>query len=196
MENVSEQEPKTAVTTEDGEREGSDSLPDRSQRNRIWKYSAVAAVLIFVGYWIYVFLPISTPENPDMLEDANFGRKAEQLCSAAERRITELPGAAQADSPEDRAVQITNSTKVWEEATGEIEAIARETGAKDYALISAWLRDWREYLEDRRSYSATLAEGRDPPFLISTRRGRGVTEYISAFAEANGMPSCAAPGDV
>ena len=176
--------------------EGAHSHTDRKQGSRSWKYAATVVVLIFVSYWLYVFLPISKPENPDLLSDAAFGRKAEALCSSAKQRIAELPGAAQADDPEDRSVQVTDSTDVWEELTDELEAIAVETGASDYDLISAWLEDWREYLEDRRRYSETLAGGEDPPFLISTRRGRGVTEYISAFAEANGMPSCAAPDDV
>lgn len=176
--------------------QGADAHADRKQGKRSWKYAATVAVLIFVGYWLYVFLPVSNPENPDLLSDAAFGRKAEVLCARAEKRIAELPGAAQADDPEDRSVQVRDSTDVWEELTGELEAIAAEAGEGDYDLISAWLKDWRTYLEDRRGYSQTLAEGEDPPFLISTRRGRGVTEYISAFAEANGMPSCATPDDV
>lgn len=178
------------------EAEGADSRSDRKQGKRSWKYAATVVVLIFVSYWLYVFLPLSNPENPDLLSDAAFGRRAEVLCASAEKRIAELPGAAQADDPEDRSVQVTDSTDVWEELADELEAIATEAEASDYDLISAWLNDWREYLEDRRNYAKTLAEGEDPPFLISTRRGRGVTEYISAFAEANGMPSCATPDDV
>ena len=155
------------------------------------------AAMLFVGYWTYVFLPGSRPENPDLLNEPAFLVQAERMCAATAKLVSELPGAAAAAGPEERAAQIRATNDLWQQLVNELSDLAaRSSAARNREIVNGWISDWRIYLSDRVSYAETLAEGEDPPFTVTSRRGRGVTEYMTAFAETNGMSSCGTPDDV
>ncbi len=156
----------------------------------------MAAALLFAGYWTYVFLPATSPESPDILFDTSIGVEAEKLCARAVDEAATLPWAAEAKGPEERAIQIRDSTRIWKALVDDLLGLSNMAQGNDALLLSSWLDDWSTYLEDRMRYSNLFAAGQNLPFSLTERNGRSVAEYITAYAQVNGMPSCSAPDDV
>lgn len=178
----------------DGERPGGN--PRWLPKNRAGASVAVVALLVMAGFWIWAFSPLAPSGHPDTLYNIVYTQDAEDICFEARTAADRLPGAAEATGPEDRAVQIRTSTLVFEDMVADLWAETDDVIAADAELVEAWLADWETYLGDRRAYADTLAGGTDPPFTVTARDGDGITSYIDIFAEVNGMPSCATPGDV
>lgn len=165
-------------------------------KNRTGATVALVALLVMGGFWIWAFSPLAPSGHPDVLHDVVFTHEAEDVCARWVTEADRLPTAAEATGPEDRATQLTASTRLFAAMVNELRDRAAEVVGSDRELVDAWLVDWQTYLDNRRDYAVTLAGGSDPPFTVTARDGEGVDSYIDIFAEINSMPSCATPGDV
>lgn len=165
-------------------------------KNRTGATVALVALLVMGGFWIWAFSPLAPSGHPDVLHDVVFTHDAEDVCARWVTEADRLPTAAEATGPEDRATQLTASTRLFAAMVNELRDRAAEVVGSDRELVDAWLVDWQTYLDNRRDYAVTLAGGSDPPFTVTARDGEGVDSYIDIFAEINSMPSCATPGDV
>lgn len=182
---------------------GAEDAEDRPGRNPRWlpksragASAAILALAVMAGFWIWAFSPLAPSGHPDVLYNVVFTHDAEDICHRAVATVGEMPGAAEATGPEDRATQISAATLVFEDMVSELRARSSEVPGADADLLDAWLADWETYLEDRHAYAAILAGGSDPAFTVTARDGEAVTGYIDIFAEVNSMPSCATPDDV
>lgn len=179
--------------------------PDAAGRNRNPRWLpksrsgasiAVVALAVMAGFWIWAFSPLAPSGHPDVLHDVVFTLDAEDICARWVTEADRLPTAAEATGPEDRATQLTASTRLFAAMVNDLRDRAAEVVGSDRELVDAWLVDWQTYLDNRVDYAVTLAGGSDPPFTVTARDGEGVDSYIDIFAEVNSMPSCATPGDV
>jgi hypothetical protein len=163
---------------------------------RLWaKVLGGLFLMATVGFWFWLILLAPEQEPPDQLDDPAFAAAAEDVCATAQDDVEALPTAREADSPEERATQITTSTAVLQAMVDELRADA-PTAGRDGEMTEEWLGDWETYLGDRTRYADQLAEGDDVQFQLTPKEGDQVTEAVDGFAEANDMPSCSTPLDV
>ena len=70
------------------------------------------------------------------------------------------------------------------------------TDDKGAAIVPLWEADYRAYIEDRRTFTANLRDGRNDPFTETAVDGIPISEKLEQFASDNEMPSCAPPQDL
>lgn len=172
---------------------------DEQQRRRwtpgrIVITAIVVALVAMWGYVLYLALGPGRQDPPDRLDDPAFASAAQDRCSAALDVIDDLPDAVQATDPADRAA-------VVEEANQELAAMLDDLAeltpvGEDGELVTAWLADWRTFLEDREAYVHALATDPEARLLVSAKDNEQITEFIDAFAADNRMPACGTPIDV
>lgn len=134
--------------------------------------------------------------SPDQRAALTFLNTSEAICAAAQADIATLPLAITAESFDARADVVDEATGRLARMVDDLMQVDKPTEANEHMITTEWLGDYDRFLGDRREYAATLRTGIDPPFLISARDGRRITDYIVNFAEVNRMYSCVPPGDV
>jgi hypothetical protein len=168
---------------------------------RIWYAIAGLIVIGSFGTWAYVyFIYLTTePEDrppPDLLADASFGQRAEEICDGAWTDIQRMPGAIDAVDGADRGRQIEVTTVRLEEMLDDLDQLVGGD-ARDVEISTGWLADWRVLIQDRYDYAAAIAVDDNAQFYVSDV---GVSERldrrITRLATTNRMPSCSAPDDV
>lgn len=183
-------------------------------RRSIWQYLGVAGFLLMALLWIWIFairgrglphpdelgVPAANAAAEDITRDErtalNFITEAEAVCATAQAEISQLPLAAGADDFNERAAILDQATERLDLMVNELGSLATPTEDGEAFIVGEWIKDYYQFLDDRRAYSDVLRTGDDPPFVISARDGRRVTNYIVTFAEVNNMFSCVPPGDV
>jgi hypothetical protein len=106
-----------------------------------------------------------------------------------------VPGAREADTPQERAEQITTSTVILQQMVDDL-GVDAPTSGRDGEMVEEWLGDWETYLGDRLRHAERLAAGDDVQFQLTAKEGDQVTEAVDGFATANDMESCSTPLDV
>lgn len=173
---------------------------DEQAHQRRWTPGRVvltAVVIALVGMWGYVlYLAIGPGRQPppDRLEDPTFATAAQDRCSAALDVVDDLPDATQAEDPAQRAAVVHEANEVFAAMLDDVEALTPE--GEDGELVTAWLADWRTYLDDREDYVEALATDPEARLLVSAKDNDQITEFIDAFAADNRMPACGTPIDV
>ncbi len=158
--------------------------------------SATLLVLV-IGFWIWAFSPWAPRGHPDELSDPAFSQAAEPICGAAIDLIaTSVEPARAAATPEDRAEQLYASTALLEDMLVDLEQIAPDPTTEDGDVVMRWIADWRIYVGDRYRHAEKLSNGIDERFEVTVSGQGQITDPIDAFANANGMPSCASAQDV
>ena len=161
------------------------------------RVAATVAVAAMVAMWLYVLYLAFGPGRqppPDRLEDPSFGRAAQEVCSEALDEVAALPRAVQAETATERAEIIDQANTRFAKMVDDLEPLA--PGGEDGEIVTAWIADWRTYLEDRGAYAEALRTDPEAPLLVTARDREQITEYIDAFAADNRMPACGTPIDV
>jgi len=166
---------------------------------RVTPVRAVLGVVVLglVALWVYVLYLAIGPgrqDPPDRLADPDFAPAAQARCDAAHDEVAKLPTASATRSAEERAAVIEAANAIFAEMLDDLAALAPE--GEEGEIVAAWLEDWRTYLEDRARYADALRADPTAPFLVTSRQGDQVTEYMDAFAADNRMPACGTPLDV
>jgi len=182
----------------------------------IWRYLGVAGFLLMVLFWVWVFwranagvphpdeLDVPASEaaadvqaaTPDQRAALNYLQESEAVCAIAQADIAELPFAAGVEDFAERANILDAATQRLDLMVNDLSAVAKPTKDAEAFIAGEWIKDYNQFLNDRRAYANVLRSGEDPPFEISARDGRRVTDYIVNFAEVNEMYSCVPPGDL
>lgn len=163
-----------------------------------WSLGRVAAGAAMIGmlaFWIWGLSPLAPRGHPDELDDDAFPVFAEARCAEALVAIDQVPSALEAQTPLDRAGQLTATNGVLFTMVEDLRANV-PAAERDNELISRWLDDWDTYLDDREVYRTRLTEGIDTAFEVTARDSQQITELLDLFADVNGMASCMSPGDV
>lgn len=154
------------------------------------------------GVWIYALSGRADRVPLDTLDDPAFALAAEPICADAMARMGEIPNAAAATDPAERAAQIRAANVILDEMLDDLEALyGAGTGAvtgtdRDRAVIDTWLTRWRTILDDRRDYADRIEVDGSALFFISAEAGRRAEASIGYVADVNGMHSCVLPTDV
>lgn len=169
-----------------------------------WGPGLVAAIIFFVAIailWVglagvRLFGGSPSARNPDYLDDRAYVEALQERCATLRLDLAELPRPEQTPNASARADVIAEATDLVREFVDELEAGAPTTG--DAAIsVRGWVGDWRTYVANRDDYVERLREDPDARFLLDeSELGDSVDQTIRIFADVNGMPSCATPGDI
>ncbi len=174
------------------------TTPPRSGTGRrLGRLGLVAIVVAMLAMWAYVVYLAVGPgrqPSPDRLEDPAFAAAAQLRCREALDVVAALPRAAATDSAGERATVIDAANGAFAAMVDDLDTTVPP--GEDGELVSAWLSDWRTYLDDRARYAAALRDDPDARLLVTAKSGQHVTEYLNAFAADNDMPACSTPLDV
>jgi hypothetical protein len=171
---------------------------DDTDAGRRWTPTAIAlvvAVVLIIAMWVYILGPWRNREVPTTLEDLTYAARVEPVCTAAQARIEELPPAATATSPQERAEVLDDANDIVAGLVADLHEIDPAV-AGDREYVDQWMADWDSYLQSRRAYAAVLASGRDEQFTVQAESGHPITQRMDGFADLNDMPSCFVPLDV
>lgn len=157
----------------------------------------VIALLIASFFpWAWRFSPWAERTPFDLFDDPAYSATAEQLCASALADIEQVPSAAVAADPAERAAQVRAVNTILETLVDDLESAATGTD-RDLRMIDAWVDDWRIYLGNRADYADRIAGDPDAQFYVSANDdGDRVDKHLTYLANTNEMYSCVAPGDV
>lgn len=157
---------------------------------------AIAAVVLMIIFWVWIFSGAPKKANPDYLEDRAYAAKLEDRCQALRDDLAELPNAADLDSQAARADVLDDANVLVAEFVDDLAAGAPKTG--DAAIsMKGWIADWRTYLGDREDYAERLRTEDNAQLLLSrSKLGDSVDKTIQVFTQVNDIPACDTPGDV
>lgn len=175
----------------------SESVEGERAPSMVWRAVAVAAALVMVLFWLWIFTGGPRKANPDRLDDRAFVERAEVRCARLLTDLEALQPASEATSAPDRAATLERANVLVADMVDDLEADAPISG-DDRTSLDGWFRDWNSYLDDRRTYADALRVDPDAQLRVTenTDLGDGVDKTIEIFADVNDMPSCATPGDV
>lgn len=160
------------------------------------RIAAVMAALAIALFWLWIFSGAPAKENPDRLQDEAYVTRLEQRCQQLRQEIGSLPRPRETPIAADRAAVIEEANARIAEFIDDVAAGAPAEG--DAAIsMAGWIADWRTYLEDREEYAERLLSDEAARLNLSASPlGDGVDKTILIFAQVNGIPDCATPGDV
>jgi hypothetical protein len=166
---------------------------------------AVGAVIVAVAVlgvmWVYAFFLADT-SPADRLHDRAWAKQAESTCQPYAAAIAALPPARQFADIEPKSAALLQRALVVDQATGLLTRMVVDLrrsapdDAEGRELVAAWLADYDSYLASRRAHTAKWRAGEDPRFAVPEIDGAPVDGRMNDFTASNGMPSCAAPGDL
>ncbi len=173
--------------------------PDAAPAPRRWSVGRIAAVMVALAialFWIWIFSGAPAKDNPDELDDAAYVSSLEARCQELRADLDELPAAFETDDADERAAVVTEANGLVAQFIADLEDGAPSEG-DDAESMAGWIADWQTYLVDREDYATRLAS--DPEarlYLDESPLGDSVDKTIEIFAQVNGIPDCATPGDV
>ena len=164
-----------------------------------WTVARVAMVLAFLAmalFWIVIWSGVLAKENPDYLDDRAYVDELEARCQQLRADLDQLPTPTETPDVDARLAVIVDANALVAEFVDDIAADAPTEG-DDATSMAGWIADWRTYVADREDYVERLAEDPEARFLVEeTDFGDSVDQTIEVFADVNGIPDCATPGDV
>lgn len=174
-----------------------DDAPTRSWT--VGRIAAIATMVAIIVFWTWIFAGGPKKQNPDYLDDRRFANRTEQRCKDLRAELAKLPTASATPTPAERVPVLEQATELVDQMVHEIAADAPRTG-DDAVSVKGWLHDWRAYVAARREYAEKLRTDPKAEFLLTESGVKGITqpvdETIEVFAQVNGIPDCATPGDV
>lgn len=175
--------------------------PDESPRGVVatvvrWFFITIGVASFLV--WIYAFSGLARRDPPDLLDHESYATAAEKVCAEARAEVLAVPDATSADSPADRADQVSITTRRLEQMVNDLEelAIQSQLNESDSIIVEGWLADWRTMIADRYRYIEQLATEPMTPFRVTdTGIGERLDRRITRMADTNKMYACGDPGD-
>lgn len=156
----------------------------------------MVVVLGSAALWIYALSGAAKQDPPNMLDDPAFGAAAEPICAAVLEQLDLLPRAEESNSAGERADVLDQSDVLLEDMVDDLSTIPVES-ARDRAMTTEWVADWRTYIADRADFAARLREDEMSRFYVTEKtKGLQITKAIDDLATVNDMPSCQTPGDL
>lgn len=179
--------------------EGSSDPSGSSTPSSGWTIPRIAAVMAAIAialFWIWIFSGAPAKQNPDRLQDEAYVARLEARCQQLREEIAQLPPPTETPEAAERAEVIDQAN---DRVAAFIDAVADDapTSGDAAASMEGWLADWRTYLADREDFAERLRDDEGARLNLSASPlGDGVDKTILTFAQVNGIPDCATPGDV
>lgn len=163
---------------------------------KVIRIVGVSTLIASFGVWVYAFSGAADRDPPDLLDDQAWSESAETICGQALTDVAAMPGALDASGPEDRSIQLRDSTARFAEMVGALTQLETST-SRDTQITTDWLADWGVLLESRLRYADAILDDPAAPFTITdTGVSERLDKRITRFANTNRMPSCITPTDV
>ena len=173
-------------------------------KRRWLRWLLLGACLVIAGMWAYIFLVRPTPIYTDIyvMTTPGWQDSAKAICDDANARrvaLGDMSGGLITDpTPEQmrqRAAIVDEATDIVEQMAADIVAIPT-TSAEDAARMQTFAKYYGMIISDRRTYAAALRNLDKVPYRESEVAGGPVTNVVTDFTSANGIPRCAPPGEL
>jgi hypothetical protein len=162
------------------------------QRRIVGRAVIATVTLALAAMWFYAWV-LAPRGDPDRLEDQAWTDRAEARCALAREVADAMP--VQAPTIELRIADVDVLTRALQSMLDDLRA-DELSNSDDAESVEEWLGDYEVYLEDRREYTAALANDPEARFLVTAKENRQITAALDRFADVNGMQSCMTPGDI
>jgi hypothetical protein len=175
-----------------------DAPADRPPRTWV-RWVIAAACLPILAMWIYAF-GFASKKATVHLDDKAWTQRAESICEAANEQRDQLFDARKitdvgSDALVQRATIVDQATDIIEQMLNEIVAIQPDSSA-DRALVAQWEGYYRTLIQDRRTYTQGLRDGKANQFNETVVDDEPLSSYLDDFAKPNYMPECVSPNDL
>jgi hypothetical protein len=165
-------------------------------KNKVVAGAIVVSLVVGGGVWIYALF-FANPKPTDSLSNPAFATTAQPICQAMIQHLKDDDLVDKvASSPAERADLAERADTIVAAMIDDL-ATHTPTTADDGRIVTAWLGDWRAWLEDRAKWVAQLRAGKDGPFNERQREtGEPNTQALDKLANNNGMSACTIPAGV
>jgi hypothetical protein len=176
--------------------------PPRKRRWLRWMLGAVCVVI--AGMWAYVFLfrPTTAYDDVYLMTTPGWSDQAKAICDDANARRVALrdmgDGMITDPTPAqmvERADLVDRATDIVEKMVDDVVAIP-VTSPEDTGRIQTFQKFYDVVIGDRRTYAASLRSLELVPYRESEAAGGPVSNVVTDFTSANGIPRCAPPGEL
>ena len=154
------------------------------------------AIAIVVGVWVAAFAGLGTNKKPGQLLNSPEALVSfRSHCEGLQDFVNKLPNASTATTPQERGATLVLANKKVTELVSQLKTVA-VTDSRDNEAVTAWLNDWRLYLEAREIYTVRLLQGDDIEFTLPGTNGKAITSEMNLFASVNQIDDCKSPSDL
>jgi hypothetical protein len=176
----------------------------RRPKRRWVRWLLGGTCLVIAGMWAYVFLVRPTPIYTDVyvMTAPGWHDTAKAICDDANARrvgLGDMSGGLITDpTPEQmrrRADIVDEATDIVERMVADILAIPT-TSAEDADRMATFQKYYAMVIDDRRTYATALRNLERVPYRESEVAGGPVTNVLTDFTSANGIPRCGPPGEL
>lgn len=164
----------------------------------------VVVCVALAGMWAYVFLFNPTTKYTDIyvMTTPGWQDEAKAICDEANARrvaLSDMGGGMITDpTPEqmrERADIVDKATDIVEQMMNDVAAIP-VTSTEDANRIQAFRGFYGTVISDRRAYAQRLRDLQLEPYRESEAAGGPISNVVTDFTSANGIPRCAPPGEL
>ena len=157
----------------------------------------ILVIVGLIGFWAWIFAGGPRAAHADEVSDREFVERTHRRCQVLRVELSRLPDATESETAADRADVVDSATVLVTGMVDDIEADMPDD-AEDVEVLEQWIADWRTYIDDRDDYADRVRDDPGARFEVTENERvlRGVDDTIRNFADVNGMPDCATPGDV
>lgn len=180
--------------TQPAEAEGGGSFRAGFTPGRV---AAIIFAVLMVLFWLWVFSGAPAKDNPDRLQDEAYVEDLEAKCQDLRKDLKTLPNAVEIEDAGERADVLDDANEMVGAFIEDVDASIPTDDADAKTSLEGWLVDWRTYLRNREEYADALRKDPEAQLLLDVSKlGDSVDKAIEIFAQVNGIPDCATPGDV
>lgn len=168
-------------------------------KRRLARTAQILAVAFMAWMWFYAFV-LAPRESANNIADKPWSMLSEEICAKAKSERSALSDLKKID-PNDPEV-VKEKARIVDLATDTVERTLEQiernvpSTEKGKELVPEWIRDYRQYVQDRRDYAESLRTGKISEFAESQVEGVPISERLGKFARENKMPSCQPPRDL
>lgn len=180
------------------------ATPEPPRRRRWVRWMLAAICLAIGGMWAYVFLmrPTTAYDDVYLMTTPGWRDEAKAICDEANGRrvaLSDMGGGLITDpTPAQmvaRADLVDRATDIVERMVDDVAAIPL-TSPEDTSRVQTFQKFYDMVLADRRTYAASLRNLELVPYRESEAAGGPVSNVVTDFTSANGIPRCAPPGEL
>lgn len=178
--------------------------PPAPRSRRWWRWGLGIICLLVAAMWAYAFLWRSSSNiytDVYVMTTPGWQDEAAKICDDANARRVALGDmtGGRIDNPTpaqmiERADVVDHATDIVAQMVADLEAIP-VTG-KDVQRMATFQQYYDIVLSDRREYAASLRAGDLVPYRESSVAGGPVSNVVTDFTGANGIPRCGPPGEL
>ena len=181
-----------------------EAVQDAPRRHRWVRWVLVVSCAVIAGMWAYVFLFNKTTIYDDvyLMTTPGWHDAAKEICNDANARRVALSDMGGGMISDPTPAQMIERADIVDQATDIVQQMAADvvaipvTNAADTSRMEKFERFYGMVIADRRAYTARLRNLELEPYRESEAAGGPVSNVLTDFTSANGIPRCAPPGEL